>query len=225
MKQFKMKEFTLAIIFLFVSGYSWGQKFGSAYFAQNYATFKYRNSSGNRNEFLATDIKPSYGFNFNKVYPNGLFHREEIGYKNNGGISMLSNNERVNWSLHYLDLNVGGGYMFKKFKIKPYAGFTFYSSFLFKADQIIGSKYFNLLDNRSIKRFDYGLNSFIGLQYPFLLQHVPFTEYVAFFVEYRNTTGLHQLERNQDGVEQKLFNRVNSFNFGVSFFMKDAPMF
>ncbi len=217
-----MKLFTIIVFLQFLSLLSLGQKFGSIHFAQNYATFKYYDSEGNPNEHLTSDIKPSYGFNFNKVFSQAIFLRSEIGYKNYGAISMLDNNERINWSLHYLDFNAGGGYLHSKFKIKPYAGVCFYFSYLYKADQIIGSRYYNMLITNSIKKPDYGINSFLGLQYPFLLQHDPFSEYVAVFFEYRNVMGLNQLETNLDGTNQKLFNRANSFHFGVSFFMKES---
>lgn len=216
-----MKFILFLSLLLLLSNHSWGQKFGSIHFAQNYATFKYFDSEGKPNEHLTSDIKPSYGFNFNKAFPFGLFLRQEFGYKNYGAISMLDNNERINWSLHYLDLNIGAGYMYFKTKLKPYGGICFYTSYLYKADQIIGSRYYNLLVTNSIKKLDYGINSFLGVQYPFLLQHVPFTEYVAVFVEYRNVLGLNQLETNNEGSNQKLFNRANSFHFGVSFFMKE----
>jgi hypothetical protein len=216
-----MKKTLLIFILLFSVQVNFAQQFGSIHFAQNYATFKYYDSEGNPNKHLTSDIKPSYGFNMNKFFKKGIFGRAEIGYKNYGAISMLDNNERINWSLNYLDFNLGGGYMYSEKKLKPYVGVCFYTSYLYKADQIIGSRYYNLLVTNSVKRLDYGINSFLGLQYPFLLQHVPFTEYVAVFAEYRNVLGLFQLETNNGGTNQRMYNRANSFHFGVSFFMKE----
>lgn len=167
----------ITIFLLLLTQIGFAQKFCSIHFAQNYATFRYYDSEGNPNKHLTSDIKSSYGFNFNKVFSKGIFGRSEIGYKNYGAISMLDNNERINWSLSYMDFNAGGGMIISRKKLKPYAGVCFYASYLYKADQIIGSRYYNLLVTSSIKRFDCGINSFLGLQYPFLLQHVPFTEY------------------------------------------------
>lgn len=180
-------------------------------FAQTYSKFKFIDSQGVANESLTSDIRYSYGLNYNKIFENGLFIRPELGYKHLGAISILGSNQKLSWNLHYADLNAGAGYILQKFKFKPYAGASFYFSYLYKADQTIGAAYYNMLDLKAVKKTDFGVNIYAGVQFAF-------TRAASVFFEIRNSTGLRQLEPNiLDSQNQKMYNRAFSFQFGLSF--------
>ena len=86
-------------------------------------------------------------------------------------------------------------------------------SYLYKANQSVGLYYYDMLENKAIKRLDFGVNVYGGAKYIFSGTN-------AVFLEVRNSTGLHQLEVNsEEGQSQKLFNRALSFHFGVSFIL------
>ena len=178
----------------------------SLHFAQTYSTFNYQNSSVEKHSPIQSDIRYSYGLNFSKEYTTGLFLRPELGYKNLGANS-ISNNLKLDWSLHYLDLGFGGGYKLNMYKIKPYLGTSFYYAYLYKASQGIGQNYFNLIEEGVLKRNDFGIFPFIGFEHKLV-------EYLFISFETRYAWGLKQLEVNEG---EKLFNRALSFHFSLSF--------
>jgi hypothetical protein len=159
---------------------------------------------------MTSSLKLSYGVNYTKVFHSGFFIRPEIGYKNLGAQSIL-NNQKLEWSLNYIDFNLGFGYLVHLGPVIPYIGVAPYYSYLYKASQTYGNDYYDLLVNKGMKTTDYGINIFGGLKYQF-------TEITSAFVEIRNTTGLMQLEPNSEtGKNEKLYNRAISFHLGISF--------
>lgn len=204
-----MKKIILPFLFCLIISSAYSQNNFSIHFAQTYSKFKFVDSEGNSDENLTADIRYSYGLNYNKIFTNGLYVRPELGYKNLGAVSILDN-QKLSWSLHYADINVGGGYMLDKFKFKPYIGASFYFAYLYQAKQTMGLNYYNMLDNEGIKKADFGINAYLGVNYAF-------TDMAGVFFEIRNTTGLNQLEPNNEGQSQKLYNRAFSFHFGLAF--------
>ena len=189
----------------------------SLHFAQCFSRFSYTDSNGNEDPNLSFDLKSAYGIYYTKNLKKGIFLRPELGYKNLGAVSIL-NNQKLDWSLHYMDLNFGVGYQKAFGPLHVYGGLAPYLSYVYKANQTIGPFYYDMLANNGIKRFDFGINIFAGVRYAF-------TKTNTVFFEIRNSTGLNQLETNSEpGEDQSLYNRSVSFHFGMSFniFKKDA---
>jgi hypothetical protein len=186
------------------------QDYASVHFAQTFSRFRFTDSQGNVNENLYSDIRYSYGLSYQKLFKGGIFIRPELGYNNLGALS-IHNNQKHDWSLHYLDASIGGGLQLDMERLKPYVGASFYTAYLYKANQTIATNYFNLLEDQVLKRFDYGLKTYVGIQYAF-------TKDGRVFIELNNLTGLHQLEINSESMDdQKLFNRAFSVRFGLVF--------
>lgn len=204
-----MRKIIALLLLSVVINHAYSQDNFSIHFAQTYSKFKFVDSEGNVDENLSSDIRYSYGVNYNKIFESGIFIRPELAYKNFGAISIL-NNKKLSWSLHYADINVGGGYIINKYKFKPYIGASLYFSYLYKADQTIGLDYYDMIDNGGIKKFDFGLNAYLGVSYSF-------SEVAGVFFELRNCTGFNQLEPNKEEQSQELYNRAFSFHFGLAF--------
>ena len=182
----------------------------SIHFAQTYARFRFIDSEGNKDTDISFDFRSSYGVNFTEFLTPEIFIKPELGYKNLGASSTI-NNQKVDWSLHYLDLNCAGGYLIKAGPVQPYGGVALYMAYLYKANQTIGLLYYDLIAQKAMKRLDFGVNAFAGIKYAF-------TRSNAFFFEFRNSTGLGQLETaNTGGKAEKTFNRALSLHFGISF--------
>jgi len=181
-------------------------------FSQTYSRFKFIDSEGNVDENMKSDIRYSYALNYNKIFESGFYLRPELGYKNFGAVSIF-NNQKLEWNLHYIDFNIGAGYILYVKKFKPFFGASFYTSFLYKAGQLIGINYYDMMENDAIKTIDCGFNLHAGATYSF-------NEMVSLFIEYRNTTGFTQLELNSETVQsQKLYNRAMSIHFGLCFYI------
>jgi len=206
-----MKNTFISILFCLIASYSLAQDNVGLNFAQNFTSFRFIDSQGNFDENMSSDIRFSYGVNYNKILNKGIFIRPEIGYKNFGATSVMNENYKMSWNLHYADINAGAGYIFNKFALKPYIGASFYFSYLFKAEQMMGQYYYNIWSSGEIKKTDFGINAFAGVVFAF-------SKTASVFLEFRNTTGLQQLELNSyEGQNQKLFNRAFSLQFGLQF--------
>ena len=105
------KIFTFSFLLIFATGFS--QDFVSVYFAQTYAKFDYKPLTGGSTVSLKSDAGSAYGFNYKRIYDKGFFVFGEFGYKNYTVVSAY-NTEQLEWTLDYLDLNVGAGYIYKK---------------------------------------------------------------------------------------------------------------
>ncbi|MBI5217964.1 MAG: PorT family protein [Bacteroidia bacterium] len=205
-----MKKYLGFILLCLIINSAYTQDNFSVHFAQTYSWFKFTDSDGNTDKNMTTSIRYSYALNYNKILSSGLYIRPELGYKNFGAGSSL-NAQKLDWSLHYLDFNIGGGYIFTKIKFQPFIGISFYTSYLYKAEQSTGNAYIDMIENDAIKTIDYGINSHAGVIYAF-------TDMASVFLEYRYTTGLNQLEPNSEtGQTQKLYNRAMSVHFGLAF--------
>jgi hypothetical protein len=182
----------------------------SIHFGQTYTRFRFRDTEGAKDTSLNYDFRPAFGINYSKFVTSEIFIRAELGSKNLGAVSIL-NNQKLDWSLHYLDFNVGGGYIMNNMKLQPYGGVSFYASYLYKATQSYGVYYYDMLSAKSIKHADYGVDVFAGVKYAVSPMN-------SLFLEVRSATGLNQLETNTGaGQNQHLYNRAVSFHFGVAF--------
>lgn len=202
-----MKKTLIIISLLALSFWSSAQDMASVNFGQVYSSFRFKDSQGNADQNMSFVVKNSYGFAYERILYKGWFIRPELGYKNFGAQSSVQNTN-LNWDLHYLDLSLGGGYIFDIKPVKPYIGTNFYLSYLLKGQQIVGSNAYDVKDQKSISSFDCGINLFTGLRYDIV-------ENTSVFIECRWMNGLYQLDKNINGGSKELFNTATSFHLGV----------
>ena len=198
------KIFTFSFLLIFSCGFS--QDFVSVYFAQTYAKFNFKDQYGNDTVKLKSVAGSAYGVNYKRIYDKGFFVSGEFGYKNYSVASDFSN-LNLGWSLDYLDLSVGGGYIYKKTKIQPYVGASLYDAYLYKAFQTIGSQSFDITANNVFKTNDIGINGFAGIIHSF-------SEIASLFFQVGYSKGLTNMETNP---KQTTTNSALSFRFGMSF--------
>ncbi len=205
-----MKKIIVLCLTICTASYVFSQDNVSIHFGQSFTTFKYTSSHGGTDPNLTSAFRSGYGVNYAKVFHSGFFIRPELGYKNLGGQSVL-NGQKIDWSLHYLDFNLGLGYSVHMGPVITFIGIAPYYSYMYKGGQTYGLDYFDLIANKAIKTADYGLNILGGVKYRL-------NEANSIFVEVRNLTGLMQLEPDSEsGSSEKLYNRAMSFHLGFSF--------
>jgi hypothetical protein len=178
-------------------------------FSQTFSGFKFNDSQGNEDLNLKRDVKFSYAINYEKVFKSGIYIKPEFGFKNLGAKSRV-NMLNVEWYLHYFDINLGGGYIYQKYRLKPYVGVDFYFAFLYKGNQFIGSDSYDILSDKVISKSDYGLNLNLGLRYDY-------SDYSGVYIAYRNSMGLKQLDNNINGGSKELYNLASSIQVGLTF--------
>src|ERR1035437_1440149 len=145
------KMLNLSALFLTLNSFS--QSFVSVNYTQIYSNLVFTDADGKKNDNLRADFKSAYAINYQKYFEKGLFIRAELGYKAFGAVSNFGT-EKLSWDLNYIDANIGGGYMYKKYKVRPYIGASFYGAYLIRATQMIGADYYDMLKNKAIKNND-----------------------------------------------------------------------
>ncbi len=175
-------------------------------FYQNYSTFRYIDSEGKKEDLNHT-IKFGYSLSFQKAFGNHLFLEGLVLYNNNGATSTLDL-DQLDWSFHYVNADVNIGYKFIMGKLYPQLGAGLYYGRLLKADQYIGSAHYDLMFLNEIKRNDFGVNMFGGLEYEY-------SDHSSVFLKINKSIGLLQLEKRESS--QKMFNRTFSIQLGLLF--------
>ncbi|MGB3947469.1 MAG: hypothetical protein WBM13_05775 [Bacteroidia bacterium] len=207
-----MKKTILFCVAICVTYSVFSQSNVSVFFGQTQSKFNYKNSEGVSDLKFRTQFRSSYGLSYVSVFNSGVFIRPGIGFNHLGAVSDLYS-EKLDWSLRYVDFNLGVGYIKRFGVIAPFVGASPYVSYLYSATQTVGADEYDLISSKLIRENDYGFNVFGGVKYLF-------TEAVSVYVEVKTTTGLMQLETNiEEGDKQELYNRAVSFQFGISFNM------
>ncbi len=184
-----------------------GQNNIGLYFSQNFSTFRFLNNDGEKEDLKYT-IKYGYGLIYQIQFDSNIFAEGLLSYNNKGANSQIGNT-KLDWSFHYVNLGINGGYKFNLGRIQPHVGTGFYYGHLLKADQFIGIDYYDLMSMDIISMNDLGLNIFGGMSYEY-------SRNGFVFIRLNQEIGLLQMEKD-DEDNQKMFNRTFSIQLGLLF--------
>lgn len=178
-------------------------------FLQNYSTFRFVDSAGVKEDLNYT-IKFGYGLSYQKLLGEHFLIEAMLLYNNKGANSSLDQ-EKLDWSLHYINADLGIGYNFGTGRLHPQIGGHLYYGRLVKGDQFIGSVNYDLMETGKINKNDFGVNVFAGLDYGY-------SDNGSVFLRMNESIGLLQLEEGNS--DQKMFNRTFSIQLGLFFNIK-----
>ena len=184
-----------------------GQNNIGLYFSQNFSTFRFLNNDGEKEDLKYT-IKYGYGLIYQIQFDSNIFAEGLLSYNNKGANSQIGNT-KLDWSFHYVNLGINGGYKFNLGRIQPHVGTGFYYGHLLKADQFIGIDYYDLMSMDIISMNDLGLNIIGGMSYEY-------SRNGFVFIRLNQEIGLLQMEKD-DEDNQKMFNRTFSIQLGLLF--------
>ncbi|HOF20533.1 MAG TPA: outer membrane beta-barrel protein [Bacteroidales bacterium] len=176
-------------------------------FNQIYSTFRFKNSEGEIEDLKYT-IKYGYDIIWQYKILEVFFVEGSLSYNCKGASSTLGV-QKLDWSLHYANAGVNAAYKMTIGRLSPHGGAGFYYGRLLKADQLIGSDYYNLMETNYIRKSDIGTNIFAGIAYDY-------SENGSVFIRLNEAVGLLQLEKN-DLSSQRMFNRTFSIQVGLFF--------
>lgn len=171
---------------------------------QTFSTYKYTDSAGSITDFT-NNITGSYNLGYQHITNSGLFVRTGIGMRK-GGASLLYNGIQVDWVTQYADAQLGVGYIYNAWRVKPYISATGYYAIMLKGIQSLGQTQYDILQNKTMSPSDYGVFIMPGVK-------VALTNSVSIFAEYKHILGLQNLELTSG---QKSYNRGYSVNLGVA---------
>ncbi len=173
---------------------------------QLFSKYKFIDSQGNdRSKDYSYNLSGTYNLGYQFAAQSGLFFRAGLGMKKMGS-SLVYDELNYNWSSQYLSLNVGAGYILNKYRFKPYVSVTPFYSYLLKATQSTGTENYNIKQNNSIKKNDFGLQFIPGVK-------MTLSDFISVYTEFNYILGLQNIEKNP---AQKLYNRGFSINVGVA---------
>lgn len=176
-------------------------------FSQTYSTFRFKDSDGEIEDLKYT-IKHGYGLTRQQEIAENFFAEGSLSYNCKGATSTLGV-QKLDWSLHYLNAAINAGYKMTIGRLVPQGGAGLYYGRLLKAEQFIGSDYFDLIDTDYIRKSDFGASIFGGIGYDY-------SENGSVFLRLNETIGLLQLE-NDEQATQRMFNRTFSIQLGLLF--------
>ena len=197
--------FVVAAAFLSFVAEAQENKIGFSFF-QNYSTFRFIDSGGEK-EDLSCTVKSGYGLFYRKDFGNPLFLEGGIAYNQKGAASSLDLT-RLDWSFHSVNADLMLGYRITYGKFSPHIAAGLYCGRLFKADQMIGSSFYDRMDLNRIKKNDLGIRISGGLEYEY-------SDLGSLLLRINKFAGLAQLEEGDSG--QKMFNRTISIQLGMFF--------
>ena len=176
-------------------------------FSQTYSTFRFKDSDGEVEDLKYT-IKYGYGLTWQQEILESLFVEGSLSYNCKGAGSTLGV-QKLDWSLHYVNAGINAGYKMIIGRLSPQGGAGLYYGRLLKAEQLIGSDYFDLIETDYIRKSDFGANIFAGIGYDY-------SDNGSVFIRLNETIGLLQLEKSEL-LSQKMFNRTFSIQLGLFF--------
>jgi len=203
-----MKRIYLLTLLLLACYFVNGQNNFGVFFSQNLSTFRFIDSEGNKDDLKFT-IKYAYGLTYQREFTENIFLEGLLSYSNKGANSSegLMN---LDWSFHYLNTAINAGYKIMYFcRLHPHGGLGVYYGRLLKANQFIGSEYYDLMPLNIISKNDFGVNIFAGLEYEY-------SNSGFIFLRLNQEMGLHQLEVS-DQDSQRMYNRTFSIQIGFLF--------
>lgn len=202
-----MKRVFIIVTAVLLSAILTGQenKIGISFF-QNYSTFRFIDSGGEKDDLKFT-IKSGYGLVYRKDFDKPLFLEGGIEYNNKGATSSLDLT-RLDWSFHYVNADLSLGFRFLPGRFSPELAAGLYSGWLFRADQVIGSSYYNLLKQDIVNVYDLGVRFSGGFQYRY-------SDTGSLLLRVNESMGLMQLEKGDS--DQLMFNRTFSIQLGMFF--------
>lgn len=200
-----MRKLLLLIVLIgFTKVYSQDQV--GIFFSQNYSTFRFIDSDNNK-EDLDYTIGFGYGILYQKALRDHLYIRTDLFYNKLGATQQIDI-DKLDWDLHYAGLDAAFGYTFSFGRIKPFGNIGLYYSYLLKADQSIGTQYFDLLKEEVLNTSDFGLKVSIGTAFQY-------SDNGSVFISLNEDWGFKELEKSND--TQNMYNRNFSIQLGLHF--------
>ena len=201
----KKKLIFVSLLLLEYSYNSNAQKSITFEAGQVFSRFSFSGTDINQTKEFSYNLGNSYSLYYTYFTQEGVFFRTGIGNMKAGATTIYVNKPSV-WSLNYINATFGMGYIFSKFRFKPYLVIVHYFGYLQNAWQKTNTDNFDMKKHNVISNLDYGVFLIPGVK-------VFLSEQIAFHSEFKQIIGLADIETTPG---QRLSNRGFILNLGVS---------
>ena len=174
--------------------------------SQTLTSFKFLDDQGNQDKGYSGVYSGAYSLGYRYTGKKGSLFRGGVGMRK-AGASLVYDGMNYSWNLQYLDIKLGAGWMFGKKRTKPYICVSPYYAFLLKATQVLNNQAFDILNTKSLKTSDYGVNFTPGVQFKA-------SDVISIYGEFNYMLGLQNLETS---TTEKSYNRAYALTLGVAF--------
>lgn len=179
---------------------------------KTYSSFVYRNSVSQKDEYLSYTGLNSYGLNFNFTSDKHVL-RPELMFRQAGATSE-SESLPISWRMNYFDVNFA--YLYKvietaNFEVSP--GLALGAGYMLNGEQFIGETRYNIANNESLKRFDFGFQGITNLK-------AKINQNFHVSLEYRFGMGISQIENDVNAQQTR--NIYHSALLGLGFIINGS---
>jgi len=203
-----MKQYLLALVIAFVSiGTKAQEQSLTIDGSQMVSTFRFINSNNEKqNVDYQSILTSSYGVGYRCVFDNNIILKGGFG-KRNGGANYVYDNMNYSWDLEYVDVKLGGGYLFDIGRFSPYLLANGYYGFLLRGIQVLNNEEFNIKESGLLEESDYGVIGNLGVNFKM-------SDFVTVYAEAQYLFGLGNIEKEADQIAN---NRAYGITLGLSF--------
>lgn len=170
-----------------------------------FSTLKFVNSNGAVDRNYTANIGSAYNLGYMNAMPCGLLAGLNIGLRE-AGASREVYGTTTTWSFQYAEARLEIGYIFNKWKLKPFVLLSPYYASLLKASQAFNEQVFNIKSDKAVANYDYGLIATGGI-------NVRLSDLIALYASYNQIYGIKNIETT---AGQQLYNRGFSVSLGIA---------
>lgn len=203
-----MKRYIITFIVVSFVVSVWGQKSSLTIDAtQNISTFRFLDSEDNKqNKEYKPIFTSAYSLGYKYMINDNIILRGGLGMRN-AGASLVYDEMNYSWKLQYLDVKIGGGYMFNLGKFSPYLIASGYYARLLRGIQIINNEEYNITESEILNPSDVGVIITPGLNFKM-------NDFISAYLEFNYLLGLYNIEKDEN---QKGNNTGYGLTLGLSF--------
>lgn len=175
--------------------------------SQQVSNFMFLNSEGQKDNDYKAKLTGAYRVGYTVRWKAGPYFRNTIGLRN-AGATYENNSINNDWSLQYVDIQLGLGYLFDFESLDLYADVSGYNAHLMRANQRLNDINYNLISSEQFVVNEFGLIGRFGINMDLSYQ-------LDLNVGLSYTYGLTNLENAESNQTTK--NRAPGFDLGIAF--------
>lgn len=171
------------------------------------SNFVYSNSAGEQDKDYRFKLTGAYRVGYQVRFGKGFYFRNTIGVRESGA-TLVYHNVNNDWSLQYVDIQMGLGYIFDMESIDLYLSASGYNAHVMRANQRLNNLNYDLVDLNEFKTNEFGVFGQGGII-------VDLSPQLDLNVGVNYLRGLTNLETSEDAQNTK--NAAAGFDLGIAF--------
>jgi hypothetical protein len=179
--------------------------------SQQITSFQFTSSAGEADDSYSPIYSGAYTVGYTHFLDHGIYLDGGLGMRN-AGATMTLDDTHLRWDFRYVQVEMGGGYIYDLGLFSPYLGVAGYYASLLKANQRINDPTreninYDLLEAGMVNEADLGLLITPGVR-------IEASDYISVYTEFEYLWGLQNIEAGESSQEAS--NLGYSLSIGLS---------